>query len=1453
MKHLKSVCFFLLLNISVLPQVFSQSSKVWLTILEDEHIPFYASDGRLISRDSVFNLYINSLDIVSCNQALPSSRNKLLRKVYELSSNSSQNDLENSLRNFVTAVSGIYPAPVYDTLHTPNDYNIVSGINNYALNLINAQSAWDITLGDSNVVIAITDQSYSPNHSELLGKCAYINAGTSTPTHGTAVAILAAGNTNNNNGLSSIGYNCKLALYLMSYNEILNAAYAGAKVINISWTSGCFYNNYAEQVINEAYGVGAFLVSAAGNGTTCSNPTAYVYPAAFDNVFSVTSIGPLDNHMKILNDPTSTHQHNDKVDLSAPGYDVAITPAENWYLNSSGTSFAAPIVSGTVGLMLSVNPCLSRKDIDTILKISSVNIDSLNPTYIGLIGKGRLNAQAAVQMSAGWTSQPMSVTTQPIGVSISLGGNAQFSVSSTSSFPLYQWQIDSSGIFVNLINNNDYSGVNTSILTVSNAPVSLNNAHYRCVMKSGYCQAISNAATLIVSTGILPEDAGVIHADTLLCYGDTVQIAINPVNFATGYNWTINGNANIISGTNTNSITIQIFDNIVGVSVTPYNSFGSANSSNISIMTIPLPTGFLSGNPSVCSGDSAVLTLNVTGQGPWFGTINDSIQFSGSSNPIQIIVYPDSTTFYNLQELHTLDGCNAYPDYLSSSASVNVLSVSRDTVQLTICSSQLPYQWNWMSISSSGYFNDTLINAVGCDSIITLHLTIVNGNPPAAPSSITQTLISNTCFGRIYRYKASITNNAQGYKWIIPDSCGGISSVTVDSGDINVSRIIRLKYFSNNAAFNTDSIKVSAYNNCGFSPYKSAVLINTLLSVPLPPSSIISTALITNVCGERKYRYTAPNLPLGTANITAATGYLWSFTSPTPLIAQLDSGTYTSQIIVVKYVSNNAAQIGDSINLKYTSACGNSEKKSLKINLTALNVPASPTSIRITPLITNICGQRIYRCTMPLMPNATIINGAATGYLWTLTGNVALYGVIDSGSLTSRIMVLRYTDNNATFVGDSLKAQYNSNCGYSNFRVTKFSVPKIQGPLAPSSITINIVSAATCGDKIYRYTMPLVNAGTISNAAATGYAWDFVGILSSTAIIDSGTLNSRIIRMKFVNNSAATIGDSVRAYYLSSCGNGIVKSAKLTNANLTTPSAPISILISLLSDECGARIYRYAAPTLPLATTTSMEATGYEWFLPTGSAVATSASLDSGDLNGTNARYIRLKFTNNAAAITGDSIRVRYTSGCGVSVAKAKKLSNVAATILAASTKLTGTTSICSIVGTLTSARYTASAVTGSVSYLWTLPSGAVIDSGSNGLKIKVRFITAGPNDSIYVQAVGTNGCVGVNKVLKLVTTGCVTLPTSRVINPVITSTKESMDIMVYPNPTTSAYKLFVKSSKLSHKIKARIIDLQGRLIKTLNFKTNETISFGDELKAGVYIIEVREGDKVKTVRVVKY
>jgi hypothetical protein len=138
-------------------------------------------------------------------------------------------------------------------------------------------------------------------------------------------------------------------------------------------------------------------------------------------------------------------------------------------------------------------------------------------------------------------------------------------------------------------------------------------------------------------------------------------------------------------------------------------------------------------------------------------------------------------------------------------------------------------------------------------------------------------------------------------------------------------------------------------------------------------------------------------------------------------------------------------------------------------------------------------------------------------------------------------------------------------------------------------------------------------------------------------------------------------------------------------------------------------------------------------------------------------------------------------------------------------------------------------------------------------LKIKVRFLTAGANDSIYVQAVGANGCAGAKKVLKLVTTGCVTPAYSRSTVPSATKTiVEPMQINVYPNPSTSAFQMFVKTPSTS-KIALRILDIQGRIIKTISFNSNETIAFGNDLKSGVYMVEVREGNVVKTVRVIKY
>ena len=347
---------------------------------------------------SEFTQFTNQTN-VRISKPLSNSRNPELQKVYQIEADCDVVDLYIAMHK-VSGLEGIVYGPNYEVLEEPNDYNTTFS-DNWALDLIGAQSAWDLTTGDPNVVIGVSDQNYWVNHEELVGKYVhYDSSNTLSQGHGTAVATLVAGNTNNNVGTSSIGYNTSLSLHRMNYNEVLSAHYAGVRVINMSWLSGCNFNHYVEAALWEVYNGGTFLVASAGNGTTCGGPSSIVYPAAFDMVFSVSSVGPNDNHERYIGNPNSTHQHNEKVDLMAPGYDVPLTAAPGWYLTGSGTSFAAPLVTGTVGLMVSVNPNITNQEIDSLLRLTAINIDEQNPNYVGLMGSGRLNSGAAVAMAA---------------------------------------------------------------------------------------------------------------------------------------------------------------------------------------------------------------------------------------------------------------------------------------------------------------------------------------------------------------------------------------------------------------------------------------------------------------------------------------------------------------------------------------------------------------------------------------------------------------------------------------------------------------------------------------------------------------------------------------------------------------------------------------------------------------------------------------------------------------------------------------------------------------------------------------------------------------------------------------------------------------------------------------------------------------------------------------------
>jgi len=421
---------------------------------------------------------------------------------------------------------------------------------------------------------------------------------------------------------------------------------------------------------------------------------------------------------------------------------------------------------------------------------------------------------------------------------------------------------------------------------------------------------------------------------------------------------------------------------------------------------------------------------------------------------------------------------------------------------------------------------------------------------------------------------------------------------------------------------------------------------------------------------------------------------------------------------------------------------------------TLLTVPVAPLSITVTAVTTNVCGNRVYRYTAPVLPAATATAGAATGYVWSFKG-LGTTGFIDSGDVNSRIIVVSYTSNAAAATGDSVKVLYTSGCGNSLNKALKLTNTALAVPAAPASITATSIITNVCGNRVYRYTAPVLPAATATTGAATGYVWSFTG-LGTNGFIDSGDVNSRIIVVSYTANPAAATGDSVRVRYTSGCGNSLNKALKLTNTAVTVPAAPASITITPITiNVCGNRVYRYTAPALVGATATAGAATGWLWSF-TGT-LGGNAVIDSGDVN---SRIIVVRYTINTAAATGDSVRVRYTSGCGNGLNKASKLSNTALT--------------------------------------------------------NCPVIT-------------------------------VNLPVTKVA-PVRTD----MNVKVYPNPTTNNFNVQVLSAGTEQSV-VRVMDLQGRVLKTMSVSANETVNLGSDLRAGAYIVEVRQGNSVKTTRVLKF
>lgn len=214
--------------------------------------------------------------------------------------------------------------------------------------------------------------------------------------HGTHVAGIIAANSNNVTGIAGINPYAKILPVkigfdnpwirnlINSYEGLLYAAMMGADVINNSWGGGG-YSEAENEIIQQANEFGALIVAAAGN----NNENTKFYPASYDNVLSVASTDDQDRRSGFSN-------YHYVVDVAAPGTAVMSTIPDSSYAAWSGTSMASPVAAAIAGLIKIKYPDYNNMMLGEHLKATSDNIDSLNFNYLGLIGRGRVNAYRAI-------------------------------------------------------------------------------------------------------------------------------------------------------------------------------------------------------------------------------------------------------------------------------------------------------------------------------------------------------------------------------------------------------------------------------------------------------------------------------------------------------------------------------------------------------------------------------------------------------------------------------------------------------------------------------------------------------------------------------------------------------------------------------------------------------------------------------------------------------------------------------------------------------------------------------------------------------------------------------------------------------------------------------------------------------------------------------------------------
>jgi hypothetical protein len=480
---------------------------------------------------------------------------------------------------------------------------------------------------------------------------------------------------------------------------------------------------------------------------------------------------------------------------------------------------------------------------------------------------------------------------------------------------------------------------------------------------------------------------------------------------------------------------------------------------------------------------------------------------------------------------------------------------------------------------------------------------------------------------------------------------------------------------------------------------------------------------------------------------------------------------------------------------------------------------AAATSVTVNPqpfvpLPTTVTGQ-VNVCNLIGTGTTTAYTASAPGataYRWVLPANTQLVSATSDSSTIN----IRFLNGFAQQVNKQLRVTPQSICGNGSIRVFYLAA---QLPTTPSAITASTGNVCpSLGTNVpITFTIPKVQG-------AASYVWAAQNGTTNISSVNGSGENDTAITVTFNSNFSSS---SITVYALNTCGASGTRSFFLSRSNPSRPS-----LITGPVNVCEYNGTPGTNPTYFVIAASNVET--YTWTAPQGTTIVSG--------QGTSQLVVRYP-----QGFTSGTLSVVAANGCGTSSERS----------LAISANNASTPSPIDVINLTPCPNrtysYTIAALpANATSVVWTAPAGATLVSGQGTTSITVAYPSGIVTGAVTVR--GMNNCSMSS--LRTVQVKLPPCPSGFAGNPTTRNTEvaevKGMGVKVFPNPTTSNFSLQVAASG-NEAVKVRILDAQGRMVKQVIVAPYQTVQLGAELKSGVYLIEARQGQEVKTERVVKY